>query len=230
MSDSNEFLGNVVEMTAFRGARVRPTIGRIEAHWEFVRNKRLVPYRNEIKPSGLQGVLSHVFVIERVSTRLARIRIAGKHLDDLMGVSVKGMPLTALFDPQSRDQVCDCVEAIFDDPAAMRFELNSSRSFGRKALRGDMVLLPLRSDLGDISRALGGVIMDGDIGRAPRKFEIVTHAHRGLTGIAGDPLPEANPKLPGQLIQPVVRRNSSPQSSNGHLKLVHDAGSAALEK
>ena len=34
-----------------------------------------------------------------------------------------------------------------------------------------MLLLPLKSDLGDTSRALGCLVSDGKIGRTPRRFD-----------------------------------------------------------
>ena len=37
-----------------------------------------------------------------------------------------------------------------------------------------MILLPLKSDLGDISRALGCLVAKGDMGSAPRRFEITS--------------------------------------------------------
>ncbi|MEM9129958.1 MAG: hypothetical protein AAGA97_09595, partial [Pseudomonadota bacterium] len=41
-----------------------------------------------------------------------------------------------------------------------------------KPLQGTMVILPLRSDLGDISRALGCLVTSGEIGEGPRRFKI----------------------------------------------------------
>ena len=47
-----------------------------------------------------------------------------------------------------------------------------------------MVLLPLRSDLGEIRRALGVVVMSGDIGRSARKLQVTGQSRCGLVGFA----------------------------------------------
>ena len=48
-----------------------------------------------------------------------------------------------------------------------------------------MILLPLKSDLGDISRALGCFVTKGDMGAAPRRFELSSLQSNPL--LAGDP-------------------------------------------
>ena len=44
-----------------------------------------------------------------------------------------------------------------------------------------MVLMPLRSDLGDVSRVLGCFVAKGELGTQPRGFEIVTTKLRCLS-------------------------------------------------
>lgn len=65
-----------------------------------------------------------------------------------------------------------------------------------------MILLPLKSDLGDISRALGVVVSDCATGGVPNRFDVMTSAFRpvsGLryeavpgTGLSAAPFPEAD--------------------------------------
>lgn len=40
-----------------------------------------------------------------------------------------------------------------------------------------MLLLPLRSDLGDVTRALGCLIAEGEIGQGPRRFDLMEDLH-----------------------------------------------------
>ena len=47
--------------------------------------------------------------------------------------------------------------------------------------------MPLRSDLGDISRVLGGLSMNGPVGRVPRRLEINAQSRRSLVGYAASP-------------------------------------------
>ena len=82
------------------------------------------------------------------------------------------MPISALFLPGSREILSETLQSVFDDPAATRLVIHSPKGVGRAELKGEMLLLPLRSDLGDIDRVLGGIWLEGDIGRTPRRFEI----------------------------------------------------------
>jgi hypothetical protein len=46
-------------------------------------------------------------------------------------------------------------------------------------------MLPLRSDLGDVSRALGCLVTHGPVGRSPRRFEIMNCRVSALDDVAG---------------------------------------------
>lgn len=221
----------IVELTAFRGRNVRPILAQVEAHWENIRMGRLVPSRTEVDPRALQGALAHIFVIERISTALARFRITGSHLCDLMGIEVRGLPVSAIFEPGSREKLADAMQAVFDDPSIVRLELGAAKGFGRAALSGDMMLLPLKSDLGEISRALGVLVMSGNVGRTPRKLEIVSQARRGLVGFSGGDSMQLRGKsetdehsLPQR--KPLAPTQSPARSGAGatapHLRLVTD--------
>ena len=60
-----------------------------------------------------------------------------------------------------------------------------------------MVLLPLKSDLGDVSRVLGCMVAQGDIGIVPRRFDVTDRQVMQI--VAGAPWrPMAQPASPGQ--------------------------------
>ena len=189
---------------------------RIEGYWNRVRAGRIVPRRSEIDPRGLEGVLGHAFILERIAGGLARFRIAGSHMGELVGTEMRGLPISAVFGAGSREALSDALHAVFDDPAVVRFSLASSKGFGRAALEGELILLPLRSDLGDVSRVLGGVVLRGAAGRTPRRFDITDQTRKGLTGYGEPPLSgsirRTRPKL--------AHRISTDQTRLGHLRLV----------
>ncbi|MCB2111761.1 MAG: PAS domain-containing protein, partial [Rhodobacteraceae bacterium] len=66
------------------------SISVVRAYWEALRAGREVPYRSEIDPRGIESALEHTFVLERIAPRIARFRLAGVHLCDLMGMEVRG--------------------------------------------------------------------------------------------------------------------------------------------
>lgn len=208
-------------------------IDKIEAYWNKVRANRLVPSRSEIDPRGLSGALGNAFILERITGGLARFRIAGSHLSELSGLELRQMPVSALFLPGSRRVLSDAMEAVFSEPAVVRMQVVSPAGFGRDRLFGEMILCPLRSDLGDVDRVLGGLVFEGRIGRTPRRIDIEGQTRKSLTGYAG-PIRQDTPEMADVALtdeksktflgemQSVVKPASAPKReiSRGHLTLV----------
>ena len=163
---------NVVSMTNYQPDTGFSAVAQVEAYWEALRGARLLPKRSEVDPRGLEAALEYAFILERIAPGIARIRIAGSHLSDLMGMEVRGMPLTALFAPNARRQIADGLEEVFQTPATANLRLTSPGGAGRAQLDARMVLLPLKSDLGDVSRVLGCLVSRGEMGTAPRRFDL----------------------------------------------------------
>lgn len=149
-----------------------PCISVVRAYWEALRNGRDVPYRSEIDPRGIESALEHTFILERIAPRVARFRIAGLHLNDLLGMEVRGMPFTSLFVPEARGRIEAVLARVFDGPETAELTLAAEAGLGRPALDTRLLLLPVRSDLGDISRVLGCLVAEGHIGRTPRRFAV----------------------------------------------------------
>ena len=147
-------------------------LGEFVAYWQKMRGPDGLPRRSDIDPRGISALISNAFVIERIAPGLARFRIAGTHLSDMLGMEVRGMPLSALFQSAHRDPLADDLVQLFDAPAIVHHRLRAHPARGA-ALDATMVMLPLRSDLGDTSRALGCVLSRGTLGKAPHRFEIL---------------------------------------------------------
>lgn len=142
-------------------------------YWSAMRRGGDVPLRTEIDPRGIESLLGNAFIVEKVAPGIARLRIAGTHLSDVMGMEVRGMPLSALIAPEDRAQLADAMVELFERPATLRLDLTAPAGIRRPALAATLIVLPLRSDLGDISRALGCFVTEGPIGATPRRFGIV---------------------------------------------------------
>ena len=65
----------------------------------------------------------------------------------------------------------------------------------RPALTGRMLLMPLKSDMGDVSRALGCLATEGEIGAAPRRFDIA--ADRAMPVVEGARVLTPQPSMHG---------------------------------
>ncbi len=226
--------GNILSLIRKRTAVSLTSLDKIERYWNVVRANRLVPSRCEIDPRGLEGVLSNAFILERITGGLARFRIAGSHINDLTGLELRQMPISALFMPNSREILSEALVAVFEEPSMVRLRIESKGGFGREKMEGEMILLPLRSDMGQIDRVLGGIVMGGKIGRTPRRIEILGQSRQSLVGYAGPQHAPAN-EVPHKREMPSVVESkptrsflskvSEPASvERGHLRLVVDNG------
>ncbi len=166
----------IVNLSRYRNEMHHPALKQIDAYWEGLRteakNGGRVPRRADIDPRGIDRALNQAFILERIAPGLARIRIAGMHLSDLMGMEVRGMPFTSLFTAPARRRMTDVLESVFEGPRKAEISIVAEKGIGRPALAGRILLLPLRSDLGDVTRILGGFATIGNIGRTPRRFDI----------------------------------------------------------
>lgn len=159
------------------GANRFAMLAEVRGYWEGLRKGSDLPRRDEIDPRGIVGALENTFLLERVAPGVARFRLAGMQLHDLMGMDVRGMPLTALIDPAGRGRISDQLEGVFAGPGTLEIWLEAERGLGRPALEARMLLLPLTSIRGSVDLALGCMAIHGAMGRAPRRFAI-----GGMTG------------------------------------------------
>jgi hypothetical protein len=173
MDKSDPKAHNIFAMTEFRAEIGYSAISQVEAYWEGLRGMRMMPKRSEIDPRGIEAALEYTFVLERIAPGMARIRIAGSHLSDLMGMEVRGMPLTSFITAPGRRQVSDALEEVFQRPAVCELRLTGDAGLDKPHMDARLLLLPLKSDLGDVSRVLGCFVAQGDVGRAPRRFDVV---------------------------------------------------------
>ena len=147
-------------------------LAEVRAYWEGLRVGGSLPARERIDPRGIAGALENTFLLERIAPGIARFRIAGMMIHDVMGMDVRGMPLSALYEPLGRNRLSDALEGVFAGPATLELWLEAERSIGRPPLEGRMLILPLTSASGKTELALGCLALDGVVGRAPRRFAI----------------------------------------------------------
>ena len=171
MHDDTDRPDDVIELRHRRPGGGREPQALVD-YWDGLRRGGTVPRRAEIDPRRIEGLLSDTFIIERIAPGLARFRVAGAHLADLMGMDVRGMPVSSFIHPDRRDGFAGALTRLFEEPATVQLDLVSRGGFRQPELTARMVLLPLRSDLGDVSRAMGCLVAEGEVGRAPRRFEI----------------------------------------------------------
>lgn len=211
---------SIVCLSRYRDETQGGAMACVESYWEKLRAGRIMPCRSEVDPRGISGALENAFVLERVARGVGRFRLAGMHLNDILGMEVRGMPVTSLILPGSRDDMITALAAVFDEPAIVRLTLKSDSGLGRPEFTARMVLLPLRSDLGDVSRVLGCFVADGKVGRAPRRFDIVDQKHRTLIGY-GEPKLAGTPPTMERGVIPMRATAPRRTADRANLRLVH---------
>ncbi len=181
-------MGKVARLEARMGLGLK-VAAEVRGYWEALRNGRLVPDRADVSPRGIDRALEYSFVLERVAPGIARFRLAGMHLCDVLGMEVRGMPLTAFLTTPSRPAMTDAIESLFRDPAMVEATLTAEPGYGVTPFPARMLLLPLRSDLGDVNRALGCFVAEGELSGAPTRFD-VTSLHTTRV-VAPEPAPSS---------------------------------------
>ncbi|MFV0333315.1 MAG: PAS domain-containing protein [Tropicimonas sp.] len=149
-----------------------PVLQQIDDYWARLRGAEAVPARAHLNPRDIHYALSACFVLERIAPGVARFRLAGSHLNDLMGMEVRGLPLSSIFLPGARERMRGALQQVFDSPAKAWITLSADRGIGKPPLDACLLLLPMRSDDGQVSLALGCLATLGAPGRRPRRFDV----------------------------------------------------------
>ncbi|MFV0408286.1 MAG: PAS domain-containing protein [Paracoccus sp. (in: a-proteobacteria)] len=163
---------NIVQLNPHGAPDPARILADLRSYWDSLRRGRAVPDRTDVEPGGIRSALDYAFILERIAPGAARFRLAGRHLVDLMGMEVRGMPVCSLLQSGSRGRLSDVLETVFKGPQIAEIVLQSNPQYSRPPLTGRMLFLPLKSDLGDITRALGCLVSEGEIGHGPRRFDI----------------------------------------------------------
>ncbi|MFN3526193.1 MAG: PAS domain-containing protein [Paracoccus sp. (in: a-proteobacteria)] len=168
--------GQVVQLLQHDPATADRVVRELHSYWSSLRNGRAIPARSDVDPRGIARSLDYAFILERIAPGAARIRLAGRHLIDLMGMEVRGMPICSFLNGSSRGRLSDVLETVFKAPQIAQLHLRARSDYARPQLTAQMLMLPLRSDLGDVTRVLGCLVAEGDLGVAPRRFDLISDA------------------------------------------------------
>ena len=207
---------------------------KLRGYWESLRRGRAAPYRAELDPRKFEDVLENMFILEQLNQNQTRVRLAGMALCEMMGMEVRGMPPEAFIAADDRLAFEQHVQTVLTGPAVIEFDLVATGISG-SAIRGQMLMLPLRSDFGEVTRILGCVLTERMAVRTPVAFTIVSQrtsmirpsasdgTNGGLPGFA-EPAAGFNGPRSAPELRTVVS-NSDPVATGrrtGHLKIVPD--------
>lgn len=146
-------------------------LSNLRTYWESLRKGRIAPYRAELDPRKFEDALEHMFILEQLNPSQLRVRLAGMALCEMMGMEVRGMPPEAFMDAANRAAFTAHINSVLSTPAVVELEVLGRGKDGQET-RGKMLLMPLRSDFGEVTRVLGCVVTEEKITSAPANFAI----------------------------------------------------------
>jgi hypothetical protein len=172
-TDDKPTSGPVVLSSSHQPRREVTVLAALEHYWRGLRAAGGLPRRVDVDPACIDGALPYTFIAETVAPGVARMRVAGRHLNDMAAMDVRGMPLSALFSFDARPALAEAINALIEGPALVDMPIQLPRTLLRRGQNGRLLMMPLLDDRGEVSRILGAVVMDGLVqGRGPLKLGI----------------------------------------------------------
>ena len=210
--------GKVISLNRFASGQSLSPIRQAEAYWTALRQGGGIQRRSEVDPRGLENLLHCAFVLESVAPGIARFRIAGRHITELTGMEVRGMPITAIFTPRGRQIMSDALTEVFHTPAIVELTLSSEAGLGRQPFEAHMVLLPLKDEQDKVTRALGVLAAEDTREPTPTRFEVTGLSSRRVGGLHYGEAKD----VPERSVAPQVFSEPSTPFTRGasHLRLV----------
>ncbi len=131
-----------------------PVFNNLLAHWHALRAHSDVPNRAEIDPRVFPEALENIFISEMINPDEYRIRLAGLEICQMIGLEVRGQPVLSLMQDSAREKMGLILSQVLNRPAIAEIRIEAV-DLNDRASAMELLLLPLRSDLGDVSRMIG---------------------------------------------------------------------------
>lgn len=130
-------------------------------YWNDLRAGRNAPYRSELDPRAIATLLESTFILEHGGVSTPRFRLAGTRLCDQFGMELRGMSALALWHGDCRSRMKNLLEQVVTEPCIGHVAC-TVETRGGYLFDAEFLYLPLRSDLGEMTRILGcGYYMGG---------------------------------------------------------------------
>jgi len=207
-----------------------PIFNNLFEHWSALRQSNDVPNRCEIDPRVFPDALENTFIFERIAEGDFRARLAGMNLCDMMGMEVRGLSAASFMQNAERPRMEKVLEQILRRPAIGELALTGVDIAGN-TVEVNMILLPLRSDMGEVNRVIGCISYPQKAFNAPLRFSIKAQKLTPLSALGSTSQEIAvgfSEKIEPFRPIPVraVAENENPAQSpkkTGHLKLIQDS-------
>jgi hypothetical protein len=127
------------------------------AYWQNLRRGRMAPDRSEIEPADIRHLLGHTFILEVVSRREYRFRLAGTRICALYGREMKGKDFAEFWTKKDRETVSTMLSAITEDAAATVMGVSGTTDHARE-ISMEALMLPLKQRNEGYTRILGSLV------------------------------------------------------------------------
>lgn len=165
---------NVVRPKAFQRTNDFDDVRGVCSYWESVRRDASVPYRRDIDARSLGAHIGSCMILDRICDDNASIRLAGHHVQGLVGFEITNLPLSVLFSQESKLRAREMMKSMFSHQSPQFLDVTSERKFLKPCLNARMAFLPLLDMTGACTQALGVVCVSGGVKRPPYRFEITS--------------------------------------------------------
>ena len=162
------------------------TIDTLRNHWHSLVDGGNIPQRSQIAPREMPEILDCIFVLERLNPEDVRIRVAGLKISEMMGMEVRGQSPVNFFMDGARGRFSAVLNDVMNRPTIAHLGLATVDKMGNPG-EAEMILLPLRSDFGDVSRVIGCISSPKADITAPAQFTIRTIDIESVTAAAPQP-------------------------------------------
>ncbi len=167
MNDSRS--ANILSFASRATTAPMKSLREMHSYWDSLRADRSLPRRTDVDPREISHLLESGFLLERMAPGDVRFRLAGMGISDLMGMDVRSMPLRALIKPTQRPEFTESLDDVFTRPEVHTYHLVSEQ-MAQPALKSAMIILPMLDEDGEVTRALGALVVAGPVGFPPRRF------------------------------------------------------------
>lgn len=114
------------------------------AYWDEKRGLNPAPNRSELEPGPVRELLGDIFVLSYDPAAGYPFRVAGTRVCALLGQDLKSKEFSALFEPASRIEIEDILEAVTADKLAAVVGITARTSEGRP-IPLELLLLPFNT-------------------------------------------------------------------------------------
>jgi hypothetical protein len=151
----------------------------VARQWQAKRCQGGIPARKDIVPQQMEGALDHMFLLSYGVGGLARFRVIGQELQNLMGMDPRGMPIQAVFNDTCRPEVAKAMHTLFSSPLHLHM---AARIYGTAA-PAQMRFWPLNGPHQTLNRAIGTVIVQAPPALLPAKLVLKSTKWSTIEGL-----------------------------------------------